>query len=731
MTIEQSNLISHFLFDVNGKDGHLMHAGTGISVGPDLKSKLMEVYNQQSLAHCNKSPHNTPINERNIEIIHVLPTLAKTPDFIDKFNRHAQNFCRVIESKIADSKEIQIALQEMEKLELIEEIERPEKVVNRKSPKVRHLKESFKELEGVGNFLESILEKYDNKDLITENEKKIFRFLLASLLKIDLHTDDSNMAYIIKELSRYFHPDKSGVNSDLYSSILNKGFRLARVVENGFSHELYDDPLMLSIANLKKLGIMDRIESKNKIKEEMLALKASDLKDNYKEKLLMLIIKCDQPCLLGIMINRLGINNLKVNNETLLIYAVQSGGSELVIKKLIENGDVNALSLEGKTPLQVAIGCYKNWNDENPLRPFLNPYEKTIQWILDYHKLCVDAKDSKGRTALCYIILLWKMFDLSSFQLMYKLINRGASIDQPIDSDVTVRGFLQRRLTKNYFSKIATLADNPEENRIDPLPLIQSIANLYKPHSRNSFEHKDYEKIIEKMQALKASDLNGNDKEKLLMSIIQSDLSFLLNIMIYRLSIDNLKVDNETPLIYAIQNGGELVIKTLIDNGDVNALGLEGKTPLQIAISGYKEWKDKNAYSSNPYEKTIQRLLDCHQLCVDAKDSEGRTALCHIALQQKIDSTSLQFINQLINLGANIDQPIMRDITVRSILKERLDKEQFSDIERLADNLGDIRNGVEFHGDEIVSSLSDAISTTGVVPTNSGNTVESSNSPFT
>ena len=151
MNIEQSALILRFLFGANDRDSNLMHAGTGRSVGPDLKSKLMEVYNQQILAPCKKSPHDTPINERNIEIIHVLPTLAKTADFLDKLNRHAQNFCRIIESKIADSKEIQVALEELEQLNELE------RLVNLESSKVENLKKSLRELQGVGNFLESIL----------------------------------------------------------------------------------------------------------------------------------------------------------------------------------------------------------------------------------------------------------------------------------------------------------------------------------------------------------------------------------------------------------------------------------------------------------------------------------------------------------------------------------------------------------------------------------------------
>lgn len=731
MNIGNLDFISNYLFDPNGRNT-LVHSGTGKSLGSGFKSKLMEVYKQEGRPHCNKSPHDKPVNERNIDIIHVLPALAKDRDFFDKLNRHAENFCRNLKGKIADSKEMQVAMEELNELERVDTRYLREALkAGVLKLEVIHSKESLRSLEGVGNFLESILEKYDNEDLITDNEKKILRFLLVNILKIDPNTDDANMAYIIKELLKFSHPDRSHMRIDLCTCILSKGLRLTRLVENGIRQELYEDPLMLSIVNKQKLGHMGQCEAEAKIKKEMRVLKASDLKDNYKEKLLMLIIKFNEPDLLDIMINRLGIDDLKIKNETPLIYAIQNGCDELVIKKLIENGDINALSFqEGKIPLQIAIDRYKNWMDHNPLR-FVNPYEEIIQWILDYHKLCVDARDSKGLTALCHIAL-WPKLALSTVQLINKLINRGANIDQPIENGVTVRKFLREGLEEKYFSDIEALADNPEDFRIDPLSLIQSIGNLNELHYSS---YADAKKIQEKMQALKASDLKGNDKEKLLMSIIQADQSGLLGIMMYRLGIDDLKVNDETPLIYAIKNGGRAVIKKLIEKEDVNALGLERQTPLQIAICGYKEWKQERPLARNPYEYTIQCLLDCPKLCVDAKDSRrGYTALGHIVLQPNIDSTSLQYIKQLINQGANIDFhyiPGSPNATVRSFLKRKLSEEQFLDIEILADNLKGIKNGVESHGYEIVRCLPDVVLTTGAVATNNETTMELSNSLLT
>ncbi|WP_422133806.1 ankyrin repeat domain-containing protein [Endozoicomonas sp. ALD040] len=699
MNMEALGLISKVLFDEHNTGGCLIHSGNSRSVGRFLKIRLMEVYSQQSLKFSNKLPNDTPINERTIEFIHILPTLAQTSDFFDGLNRHAENFCRTIESNIAGSIEKQDALEELNK---------------QHRPKRIDLKESLRELKGVGNLMDSILNKVENGFTITDNEKEIFKFLLANILKIDQNTDNSNVNYIIKTLTKYFHPDRcSGKNSDLYSCILSNGLRIIDHIkilwdvektensrsQKGISHELTIDSLIESTANLKKLSGLDRFEAYEKIRKEILAIKASVLKDNYKERLFMSIIQADSSDLMELIINRLGINNLKVNNETPLIYAIQNAAVK-VVRILIEKQDINAPGLEGKTPLQVAIDCYKKRKDKDTDRNCTSDFTRIIQSLLDCHKLCVDAKDFRGKTALCYIAHQ-KEIDSTSFEIINKLITLGGNIDQPIMPDITVRSFLKGKLKKQEFYDIETLADNLEDFRNGRFPLIPSIAKLNTLTSMDRFEA--YEIIRKEMLSLKASDLKDNYKERLLMSIIQADSSDLMKIMINRLGINNLKVNNETPLIYAIQNAAVKVIKILIEKEDVNALGLEGKTPLQVAIGCYKKSKDRNANSD--FTEIIKSILDSHKLCVDAQDSEGKTALGHIALQIKIDLTSLEIINKLINLGANIDQPIKHDITVRSFLKGKINKTKFYDIETLADNLKDIRVGVEFHGDDIVALI--------------------------
>ena len=49
---------------------------------------------------------------------------------------------------------------------------------------------------------------------------------------------------------------------------------------------------------------------------------------------------------------------------------------------------------------------------------------------------------------------------------------------------------------------------------------------------------------------------------------------------------------------------------------------------------------------------------------------------------------ALNYINELINLGANIDHPIPGSGTVRTLLKDKLNWDQFADIENLANNTG-------------------------------------------
>ena len=185
-----------------------------------------------------------------------------------------------------------------------------------------------------------------------------------------------------------------------------------------------------------------------------------------------------------------------------------------------------------------------------------------------------------------------------------------------------------------------------------------------------------------------------NFKENLLKLIIEINEIRLLEILLNRpdFDISEVKIGNETPLIYAIQTadsrGRSAIIRALINN-DTNTLGLKGKTPLQVAIDYYQKFPVKYVASSGyPYQQAIGSLLNCPNLCVDSKDSTGLTALCYFALFPEINPVSLKFITKLINLGANVDHPIPGCGTVRTLLRDKLNRNQFADLESLANNSG-------------------------------------------
>ncbi len=96
------------------------------------------------------------------------------------------------------------------------------------------------------------------------------------------HSLDTAYSYgILRELSRYFHPDKCGHESDLYSCILSKRTRLAKAISNLWDVEIKeksgsnsfdctDDHLIESITKLNKLSPILQCRAYEKIRKELL-----------------------------------------------------------------------------------------------------------------------------------------------------------------------------------------------------------------------------------------------------------------------------------------------------------------------------------------------------------------------------------------------------------------------------------------------------------------------------
>ena len=446
MNTEKINKITDYLF----RENNVLQVGTESTLPCKLKSKVLEIYRRQPSSHNGRRLKDTPIDQRTIEIIDILPTLARDLDFLKKLNRHAENFCKNFMVQ-ARSSGIESALKGREPIEKLVDAE---------------------------EFLESILIKQENNQPVTYDEKLVFKRLLTGMLKIDHSLDAKNTTIILKTLLKHSHSDITHQESDLYKCVLNKGARIARVIDDLWDVKqtrksvkprmsnipaFSDDQLLEAIASLSSLSEADAAFPLIKIMNELQSRNLLCQKDNFKENLLKLIIEINEFRLLEILLNRpdFDISQVKIGNETPLIYAIQTANSRGrgPIIKALRNIDTNTLGLEGKTPLQIAIDYYQKFPHNGTFDPGY-PYKQAIDSLLYCPNLCVDSEDSTGLTALCYFALFPEINPLS-LTYISELINLGANIDHPIPSSGTVRTLLKDKLNRDQFADIENLANNP------------------------------------------------------------------------------------------------------------------------------------------------------------------------------------------------------------------------------------------------------------------------------
>ena len=446
MNTGKINKITDYLFRAN----NVLQAGTESTLPCNLKSQVLEVYRCQPSSHNSRRLKDTPIDQRNIEIFDILPTLARDPDFLKKLNRHAENFCKNFMVQ-ARSSGIESALKGREPIEKLVDAE---------------------------EFLESILIKQENNQPVTYDEKLVFKRLLTGMLKIDHSLDAKNTSIILINLLKHSHPDITHLESDVYKCILGKGRRIARVIDDLWylgprksSGPKYmriiptfsDDQLLEAIASLSSLDDTSAAELFDKIRIVLQSLDLPYQEDSFKENLLKLTIKSDNFQFLEMLLNQLDfdISQVKIGNETPLIYAIQtadSRGRTAIIEALMNN-DTNTLGLKGKTPLQIAIDHYQKFPHERIFDPGY-PFQRAIRSLLHCPNLCVDSEDSTGLTALCYFALFPEI-NLLSLNFISELINLGANIDHPIPGSGTVRTLLKDKLNRDQFADIENLANNP------------------------------------------------------------------------------------------------------------------------------------------------------------------------------------------------------------------------------------------------------------------------------
>ena len=436
--------ITNHLFEINyGRN--VFRASVGKTLPATLKDEVLKGY----LPRCNEGSPKPPIGERDIEITKVLPTLAQTPYFFKKLNEHTESFCENLMDNTFST-----------------EIEKPLAEVG-----------TLKTLEDAGEFFKSIINKHDNNQPITNNEKIVFKHLLPGLLKIDKNLDADNTIAILNVLKNSFDPDEIGQENELYSFVLKQESGLGKVInelwdikkpekssiQKSHGFEYCNDNLIDSITQLKTLSDIYRCWEFEKAKKYLQNLETLNPEKTYQESLLALIIEDCHPDLLKILMKRkdFDIHQLKILDETPLIFAMKQKWSPLwgqVIEILIEN-DTNTLSRRGKTPLQLAIYLFERWSRFTHDSVNSNPFYKIINLLLDSSKLNVDGKDSAGLTALSHIASLPNI-DPPCLEFINKLIKRGADLDLPIPDHDTVRTLLQEKLKPEQFAEIEKLAEN-------------------------------------------------------------------------------------------------------------------------------------------------------------------------------------------------------------------------------------------------------------------------------
>lgn len=555
MDIKEINQIfTDHLFKSNS-NRNVFQAGIGKTLSSSVKKiEVLKHFHQHIFPHSDKSSHNTPTSQRDVNIIHVLPTLARHPHFIELMCSHAQKFCETFMER-ANSSEIQSALL-------------------KKNP--------IKTFEDAGKFFDIVLEKYENNKPVTDNEKIVFKLLLTGMFKMDHSLDTANSFCILWELSKYFHPDKCDLKGDLYPCILSKGPRLAKAISGLWDVEIKeksdsdsfgcsDDHLIESIAKLNKLEPAAQHWARQKIRKELLTTKTLDQQDIYKENLLKAIIQNSESGLLKILMNRVDfdINQMKINGETPLIYALELRADhrrELVIRILMGNENfINTHNLKGKTPLQIAIDrhvkCRPAW--------LLDSHINIINILLDSPKLSVDGKDSDGLTALCHITLFPKI-DSQYLDFIKKLINLGANIDQPIPSLGTVRTLLGKKLNPDQFADMEILADNQADIRRGIEFHGDEIVRLIHRYKHNTTGHGRISMEITKAIVNSKTLLqNKSVKKTVLMAAIESNNVTFVELLLKRsdFTVNQLTPDGDTPLSYANKIGAsDDIVRILSEN---------------------------------------------------------------------------------------------------------------------------------------------------------------------
>lgn len=308
---------------------------------------------------------------------------------------------------------------------------------------------------------------------------------------------------------------------------------------------------------------------------------------------------------------RSGVNiNGTLNGDTPLLAAI-SRGRYAIAQQLIEAGaDVNqkAKAYKGKTPLMQAAG---------------SGMEQMTTLLLD-KGADVDAMDDTGKTALMYAAAKGRT------KLIELLLGRGANplLTDNRGMDAVRHANKYRRLPENikliedakktFAETLARRGKALEVNELMEAARQDDVAKI--------------QQLIRSGQALEAVD--SFNATALHHALVARQNPAALALVDAGADVNHADRDGVTPLLLAVKNGDEDVVKRLIQAGaDINAEDRYHNTPLLMAIRFGQQGIVALLLDSGPTESANRAL---HEMFVSpaAKDSL-------VAIQQKILASPL------------------------------------------------------------------------------------------
>lgn len=303
--------------------------------------------------------------------------------------------------------------------------------------------------------------------------------------------------------------------------------------------------------------------------------------------------------------------------------AVMEADSLPVLELLLENGaDINPTDEAGDNALLLAAG---------------NCNIKKAEFLLA-KGADINFRNNSGQTALMKAVLNPFVNEQRKLEFIRKLLDKKADVKLKDKDDKTVYVISRERSLDEISGLLLEYGAEAEKYSIDPAALIQALMNKEYDRAKNMVE--------------RGVDLNYLSGEFTPLMCSIENIEILKLLLENGADVNQANKMNMTALTMAVMINNTDAVKLLLEyNADVNVVStLNDQTPLMFAIQNKNE--------------TIIKLLQGKFADINAKDSFGNTAL-----MQAITPTgvNMEQIKYLINNTTQINE--FNDLGLSPLLK--------------------------------------------------------------